>query len=93
MKVPSSARQGYSAKTPPPAIERAIKKATGGLAKTPLGPQMARWAAQVGLKGIDFAAMDDDEIRGLSVALVKEMGASQSLAPRVVAKVAGLMEH
>jgi len=92
MKVPSSGRQGYSAKKPPPKIAKAINKVLSKQPAAPLGPQLAAWANAVGLGGIDFHSMDDDEIRGLTLDLVKSLGADASLAPRVIAKVNGIAQ-
>lgn len=94
MKVPSSGRRGFSAKTPPPAIERAIKKAVCTPAQLPpLGPQLAVWAEGLGLTGSIFSGMDDDEIRGLTIELLKPLGFSKKTSVRVLAKINGLQKH
>ena len=93
MKVPSSGRHGYGAKTPPPKIEKAIKKVLSEQPVAPLGHRLAVWAEVVGLSDIDFGSMDDDEIRGLTIDLVMSLGAEASLAPRVIAKINGLANN
>ena len=53
------------------------------------------WADSVGegLGSVDFSSFDDDEIRGLTVELLKDLGVSASVVPRVIAKINGMAKE
>jgi len=90
MKVPSSGRQGYKLK----AVPSAIRKVLATQPRRPLGPQMAAWAMGIaGVGTVPFDEMDDDEIGGLTFALLKMHGVKRKqVAARVLAKINGLRE-
>lgn len=90
MKVASSGRQGYKPKAAPTALCKLLAKQP----RKPLGPQMARWAAGVsGAGAVPFSEMDDDEIVGLTPALLRLHGVKRKqLAARVLAKIRGMQQ-
>lgn len=70
----------------------AIQKVVAQQPVESLGVQLAAWAKSSGVGAqVQWKLMDDDEIRGLTVGLVTALGVKEDHAPRVVAKINGLL--
>ena len=90
MKIPSSAREGYKPRKPK---SSALKKLLPKEAK-PLGKAVADWAKAAKLQtSVAWSAMDDDEVVGAatSIATLVGLGVPADVAPRVCAKIHGLL--
>ena len=90
MCVHSSGRQGASAHQPASVpVGEALRIAADG---KQLREEMVAFCAKLSVT-LDWAAFDDDELRGINLDIVQAMGVDPPVAARVVAKLRGLMER
>ena len=87
MRVPSSGRQGAKAHAPQSAV---LQDMLANPAEQPVRAEMAAFCASLSPPvTLNWATFDEDEVRGLTVDLVKEMGVPAPQAARIIAKLRG----
>ena len=93
MKVKSSGRDGYRAAEPVTKAVKVLAQIFKCAKSPPVGKQLQAFCSALSKAAAwpTFSGFDDDEVRGLTVELLLDLGVTRVHAARVLAKARGLL--